>query len=113
MTRISTHVLDSGQGKPVNGMEITLSRIVEGRRVELARERTANNGRIENLCAANDVLQEGAYCLHFATGKYFSNNNTSVFYPFVDVVFNIGGDQANYHIPLVFSAFGYSTYMGA
>ena len=113
MTRISTHVLDSGLGEPVHGMEITLFRIVEGERIELARGRTGNNGRIENLNTADGVLQGGTYCLHFATGKYFTRDRVSVFYPYVEVVFNMDGRKPNYHIPLVFSPFGYSTYMGA
>lgn len=113
MTRISTHVLNSARGEPVCGMEITLSRVVEGQRIELARERTANNGRIENLGAAADALEEGVYCLHFATGEYFAGDGVTVFYPHVDVVFNLDGKHPNCHIPLVFSPFGYSTYMGS
>ena len=114
MIRVSTHVLDSGSGEPVHGMEITLSRIVKGQRIELARERTGSHGRIEDLgAAADDVLQNGSYCLHFATGEYFIKDRISVCYPYVEVVFNIDSKQPNYHIPLVFSPFGYSTYMGS
>lgn len=112
MTRISTHVLDSARGEPVCGMKVTLSRVVEGQRIELARTRTANDGRIENLCATGE-LEAGVYCLQFATGEYYAGNGATVFYPHVDVVFNLDGNRPNCHIPLVFSPFGYSTYMGA
>jgi 5-hydroxyisourate hydrolase len=113
MTRISTHVLDSGSGEPVHGMEITLSRMVEGQRIELARGRTGSHGRIESLWVADEVLKQGAYCLHFATGEYFIKDSAFVCYPYIEVVFNLDGKQPNYHIPLVFSPYGYSTYMGS
>lgn len=113
MTRISTHVLDSGSGKPVHGMEVTLFSVVKGQRIELARGVTGNNGRIENLGADDGVLKDGTYCLHFATGNYYTRDRVSVFYPYVEVAFNVDGKQPNYHVPLVFSPFGYSTYMGA
>jgi len=113
MSRISTHVLDTGLGEPVHGMEITLSRIVKGQRIELAKERTKKDGRIENLGTDTSVLEDGTYCLHFSTEAYFLKDRTSVFYPYVEVVFNIDGKQPNYHIPLVLSPFGYSTYMGS
>jgi 5-hydroxyisourate hydrolase len=113
MTRISTHVLDSGLGEPVCGMVVTLYRIVDGQRIELLERCTGNDGRIECMGAADDALMAGTYCLHFATGEYFNNSGSSVFYPYVEVVFNLDCKQPNYHIPLVFSLFGYSTYLGA
>ena len=113
MSRISTHVLDTRLGKPVHGMEITLSRIVKGQGIELAKGRTNNNGRIDDLGTGNGALEDGTYCLHFSTEAYFLKDRTSVFYPYVEVVFNIDGKQPNYHIPLVLSPFGYSTYMGS
>jgi 5-hydroxyisourate hydrolase len=113
MSKISTHVLDTGIGKPVCGMEITLFSIVNGQRIELAAGRTNNNGRIENLGASNGILESGTYCLHFSTEAYFLQDGSSVFYPYVEVVFKIDREQPSYHIPLVLSSFGYSTYMGS
>jgi len=113
MSRISTHVLDTGLGKPVQGMEITLYKIVNGQRIELASEHTNSNGRIENLDASDSIQESGTYCLHFSTEAYFLQNSISVFYPYVEVVFNINVEQPKYHIPLVLSSFGYSTYMGS
>jgi 5-hydroxyisourate hydrolase len=113
MSQISTHVLDTGLGKPVHGMEITLYKIVDGQRIELASEHTNINGRIENLDVSNSIQESGTYCLHFSTEEYFLQNSISVFYPYVEVVFNINGEQPKYHIPLVLSSFGYSTYRGS
>jgi len=113
MSRISTHVLDTGLGEPAHGMEITLSRVVKGQRIELAKGRTNNNGRIDDLGTGTSTLEAGTYCLHFSTEAYFLKDRTSVFYPYVEVIFNIVGKQPNYHIPLVLSSFGSSTYMGS
>ena len=86
---------------------------MKGQRIELAKRPTNDNGRIEDLGTGHDALEDGTYCLHFSTEAYFLRDRTSVFYPFVEVVFNIDGKQPNYHIPLVLSPFGYSTYMGS
>jgi 5-hydroxyisourate hydrolase len=51
--------------------------------------------------------------MHFDTGAYFSANSLPVFYPWVEVVFTINGDGAHYHIPLLLSPYGYSTYRGS
>jgi len=113
MSKISTHVLDIVLGKPASGMEIILFSLNKGQRIELASGRTNDNGNIENLCTKNSTLENGTYCLHFSTGEYFLKNRISEFYPYVEVAFNIEGNQPNYHIPLVLSPFGYSTYRGS
>jgi 5-hydroxyisourate hydrolase len=113
MSKISTHVLDAALGKPASGMEITLLRLLHGQRSELALERTNVNGRIENLGSDKGTLENGTYCLHFSTEAYFKENRISVFYPYVEIVFTLEHNQPNYHIPLVLSPFGYSTYRGS
>ncbi len=113
MSTISTHVLDTERGKPVAGMEIALFKVSNGQRIQLTKESTNQNGRIENLCSHNSVLENGTYCLNFSTESYFRQDRSSVFYPSVEVVFNINGEQENYHIPLILSSFGYSTYRGS
>ena len=113
MSKISTHVLDTERGNPVSGMEITLFKIVEGERIQLSKECTNQHGRVDDLCSLDRVLESGAYCLHFFTETYFLQGRSSVFYPYVEVVFNIDSGQENYHIPLILSSFGYSTYRGS
>jgi len=113
MSKISTHVLDIVLGKPASGMEITLFSLNKGQRIELASGRTNANGSVENLSANKSTLENGTYCLHFSTGAYFLQNRISVFYPYVEIAFNIERNQPTYHIPLVLSPFGYSTYRGS
>ena len=112
MSTISTHVLDTGVGKPVAGMDVTLFSIVNGQRRKLATQRTNANGRIEKWGGSQEALQKGTYCLHFSTEPYFLNESRDIFYPYVEVTFHIDGQQPNYHIPLVLSLFGYMIYRG-
>lgn len=112
MSTISTHVLDTGTGKPVSELDVTLFSIVNGQRRELATECTNSNGRIEKLSGSQKALKKGTYCLQFSTEAYFLNQGREVFYPYVEVTFQIDGQQPNYHIPLVLSPFGYVTYRG-
>ena len=112
MSTISTHVLDTGVGKPVSGMDVTLFNVMNGQRTEVAHDRTGSNGRIEKLGGKQEALRKGTYCLHFSTEPYFLNQSREVFYPYVEVTFHIDGQQPNYHIPLVLSPFGYVTYRG-
>ncbi len=113
MSTISTHVLDTGVGKPVSGMDVTLFSLMNGQRRELARGRTDSNGRIENLGGSGEALKVGTYCLHFSTEPYYLPESPEIFYPYVDVTFHLDGQQPHYHIPLVLSRFGYMTYRGS
>ena len=113
MSQITTHILDIALGVPAQNVPIALS-VREG---EIWREigsgRTNDEGRIADLCGADETLPAGTYRMHFDTASYFEACEQGVFYPWVDVVFNIGGDGQHYHIPLLLSPFGHSTYRGS
>jgi len=113
MTPITTHVLDTVSGQPARDMEIRLSRLENSEWITVGSARTNNEGRCLDLCPEGGVLAEGSYCMRFSTETYFENNNHPVFYPYIDIVFNIGTGDGHYHIPLLFSPFGYSTYRGS
>jgi len=103
MATLSTHVLDTAQGRPAAGLRVELS--TQGGEV-VADGVTDGDGRVGSL---GGELGEGAYALRFDTGGYLG---ADAFYPEVVVTFAVGGDD-HYHVPLLLSPFGYSTYRGS
>lgn len=101
MAGITTHVLDTAKGKPAAGMKITLSR---GDQTLFAGE-TDRDGRARLA----EQAEPGTYHLLFDTGAY----NPEGFFPQVTIVFTIGEGGQHYHVPLLLSPFGYSTYRGS
>lgn len=101
MAGITTHVLDTANGKPAAGMRITLRRgdeaIFVGETNEDGRARLA------------ETAQPGVYHLLFDTGAY----NPDGFFPQATIVFRIDDPSSHYHVPLLLSPFGYSTYRGS
>lgn len=106
MASLSTHVLDTAGGRPAAGVRVTLE---SGDGSVLADERTDDDGRVGDLAAD---LPPGDHVLRFATGAWFAAQGTSAFYPEVVVSFTVGHDE-HYHVPLLLSPFGYSTYRGS
>ncbi|MHB8611920.1 MAG: hydroxyisourate hydrolase [Candidatus Dormibacteraceae bacterium] len=108
---ISTHVLDTTQGRPAAGMAVTLRRrAADGDWSVVGRAVTDAEGRVKDLSGA--PLLSGDYRLEFATGEYFKGSGAIVFYPEVLVtVVALDGD-AHLHVPLLLNPFGYSTYKG-
>ena len=113
MSQITTHILDTSRGKPAAGVPIILFQQQGKQWQQLATGKTDQDGRIADLLANEVVLAAGIYRLHFDTSYYFSTNNEIGFYPFVDIVFEINGAGDHYHIPLLLTAYGYSTYRGS
>lgn len=106
---ISTHVLDIASGKPAANLWITLYRYTADAREELARARTDADGRIASPFGGE--LAAGDYELLFNAGEYFATTNTRSFYTTIPVRFTLSVDT-HYHIPLLLSPHGYSTYRG-
>jgi 5-hydroxyisourate hydrolase len=113
MSQITTHVLDTTRGLPAPNLPITLFAQTKDGWQELAKGITNTDGRIAGLLPNDIVLSAGVYRMHFATKTYFEINNEQGFYPFVDIVFELDGSDTHYHIPLLLTAFGYSTYRGS
>ena len=109
MSLITTHVLDTALGKPGAGIPVVLYDPQDPER-EIGSGVTDEDGRIPEL--GPDALEPGTYALDFATGAYFDGTGRPVFYPSVTVTFRVGED-AHYHVPLLLSPFGYSTYRGS
>ena len=113
MSQITTHVLDTAKGIPAEGILISLQRPIGDNQWEDITSGTTNNdGRIPNFLAADQVISPGIYRMLFDTKAYFEQNDTQGFYPEVPVIFEIN-DTQHYHIPLLLSPFGYSTYRGS
>jgi 5-hydroxyisourate hydrolase len=113
MSQISTHILDTARGCPAEGVRVTLSMADGDGWTEIAQGVTNGDGRVGDLLAADRVLDAGTYRMHFEVQGYFRNRGHKHFYPFVEVAFNIDGDGQHYHIPLLLSPYGYSTYRGS
>jgi len=106
---ISTHVLDTMRGTPAAGLAVALHRHEpDGDWKEVASTVTDSEGRVRNL--SEDDLEAAEYRLEFDTRPYFERSGLSVFYPSVAVVFSYEGGHL--HVPLLLSAFGYTTYKG-
>lgn len=113
MSQITTHILDTTRGLPAQNVPITLYAQQDDSWQKLAAGVTNVDGRISALLADDLVLAAGIYRMHFATKAYFEANNEQGFYPYVDIVFELDGSNSHYHIPLLLTAFGYSTYRGS
>ncbi|WP_339670917.1 hydroxyisourate hydrolase [Dasania marina] len=114
MSQITTHILDISRGSPARNVAITLSQLnSDGGWTVVGQGQTNNDGRIPKLCTEGVVLTAGTYQMHFDTASYFTAIGDPIFYPWADVIFNIGGDGQHYHIPLLLSPYGHSTYRGS
>jgi 5-hydroxyisourate hydrolase len=114
MSAITTHVLDISKGRPASGVPIVLeARSAEGEWTAMGRGVTDRDGRLRELLPAGAPLAKATYRLTFDTGVYFAAQNVESFYPEVTVVFNVLDESAHYHVPLLLSPYGYSTYRGS
>jgi 5-hydroxyisourate hydrolase len=105
MNGISTHVLDTSSGKPAAGIRVRLYRDAD----EIGSAITNSDGRCPALLAEHGRLTPGTYRLVFETGTYF----TESFYPEVSISFIVRDTSAHYHVPLLISPFGFTTYRGS
>jgi 5-hydroxyisourate hydrolase len=109
---ITSHILDTTKGKPAADVTIILFLGGNDEWKEIARGKTNNDGRIQDLIKKEATLQQGIYKMRFETKDYFDKTLTQTFYPYVEIIFEIESDQ-HYHIPLLLNPFGYSTYRGS
>ncbi len=112
MSPITTHVLDTSRGRPAEGVAVLLERLAGNVWKELARGVTNADGRASSLPMPGS-LEKGVYKLTFETGAYYRGLKTACFYPSVSVLFEIQDPAQHYHVPLLLSPFGYSTYRGS
>ena len=117
---ITTHVLDTVSGQPASGVctqlsfcsSLSQSDTVSELFSELAKGVTDDDGRIFNFLSYDTPLTLGVYRLRFELESYFKSVNRPCFYPYADIVFHVH-EEAHFHIPLLLSTYGYSTYRGS
>jgi len=117
MAHLSTHVLDTARGIPAKGLRIELHRIENSTRRRVATGVTNADGRIAAPLISGDLLEIGVYELVFHAGDYLRTAGLQVSEPaFLDQIvvrFGVAEPDRNYHVPLLLSPFGYSTYRGS
>jgi 5-hydroxyisourate hydrolase len=111
MNGISTHVLDTAKGGPAQGIRVIAERQSgAGNFVAVGEGVTDSSGRIPQLLGSSGALQPGSYRLTFYVGDYFKDQDH--FYPEVTVSFLVRDPSTHYHVPLLLSPYGYTTYRG-
>lgn len=132
MSTLSTHALDTAIGKPAEGLPLMLEyqpdapawkqycqdRLASKPALKpewqfVAKGVTNADGRCPDLLSQDILITPGLYRMDFDTASYFQKNSTEGFYPLVQIIFEIKADNEHYHIPLLLSPYGYSTYRGS
>jgi 5-hydroxyisourate hydrolase len=111
MSAITTHVLDTGQGRPAAGVLVRLEWVAAGAESVLAAGTTDDDGRVASL--GPDHVCRGTYRLVFNTAGYFSRTGQPCFFPEVSISFVVADPEQHHHVPLLLSPFAYSTYRGS
>jgi 5-hydroxyisourate hydrolase/2-oxo-4-hydroxy-4-carboxy-5-ureidoimidazoline decarboxylase len=112
MSQVTTHVLDTSAGKPGKNITVQLMQSTGNEWKSIAQGITNNDGRLQDLLPEGRNLSAGNYKIVFETGNYYATQNIKTFYPAVEILFTIF-DDSHYHVPLLLSPFGYSTYRGS
>ena len=110
---ITTHVLDTSRGQPANGVPVLLEIRADDEWLEIARAETDVDGRARQLLPPESPLTAGTWRLTFDVGSYFAALAIESFYPEASIVFIIRDPGQHYHVPLLLSPYGYSTYRGS
>ncbi|SRR6266849_5508939 len=110
---ISTHVLDTSIGRPAASVTVQLQRQNGGTWTDVSRAVTDTDGRVSELLPPAGPAGAGGYRLIFGVGQYFRGRGVESFYSSVSIDFVVRDPAAHYHVPLLLSPYGYSTYRGS
>lgn len=116
---LTTHVLDTARGIPAEGIEITLYRVSGNSHKKIATTITNADGRTDSPILPKEDFSEGTYELIFNVGPYLKNAqlvseaDAPLFLDRVPIRFGMNDPEAHYHVPLLLSPYGYSTYRGS
>lgn len=114
MGNITTHVLDISAGRPAERVPVVLERQNRESVWEIVGQgQTDADGRSAKLLEPDTELRAGIYRITFNTETYFSRHQTEGFYPEVVIAFTVRNAAEHYHVPLLLSPYGYSTYRGS
>lgn len=109
---LSVHVLNTQDGLPSPEVKVTLEQMENGLWVQLNAAVTDKQGRIKALYPEGKKLEHGIYRVTFKTGEWFKERGIKTFFPEIPIIFIVDGALEHYHIPLLLSPYGYSTYRG-
>ncbi len=109
---ITTHVLDTASGRPGNAIAIELEHQVAGSWILVGGGVTDDDGRLRTLTPQGPVAP-GTYRIRFETGAYYTARGTVGFFPVVEITFAVHDGAQHYHVPLLLSPYGFSTYRGS
>ena len=109
---LSTHILDTALGRPASDVSLTLSEFDGEQWLEVGMGTTDADGRCRSLLGER-ALEARTYKIRFATADYFATQNLTSLYPHVEIVFTVTDPAQHYHIPLLLTANGYTTYRGS
>ena len=113
MSPITTHILDTARGCPAADVPVGLERQnQDGSWCHIGEGQTDEDGRNKALMAAG-TLERGIYRITFDTATYYGRLRESSFYPEVRICFSVDAPDEHYHVPLLLSPYGYSTYRGS
>ena len=114
MSPITTHILDVASGKPAAGIPVVLEHKTHSSGWQALAEGVTNtDGRINTLLPPGEAFMEGHYRLIFDTSAYFLTVGVECFFPSVTISFVVKDIEQHYHVPLLLSPFGYTTYRGS
>lgn len=112
---LSTHILDTALGRPAANIPLVLSQLRDepgSAWHEIGRGHTDLDGRCRTLLGAHP-LQAATYSIRFEIAEHFAAQRLTSLYPYVEIVFTVADPSQHYHIPLLISANGYTTYRGS
>ncbi|XP_029177818.1 5-hydroxyisourate hydrolase-like [Nylanderia fulva] len=111
---ITTHVLDTSRGLPADNLAVSLYKFENDKWILLKESMTGSNGRSADLLQdERETPTPGRFKIEFRVNDYFRRNATNSMYPLIDVVFDVENSREHYHIPLLLSPFGFTTYRGS
>ena len=114
MSAITTHILDTTSGRPGSGIPVVLERKSQSAGWQKIAEGITNtDGRLNDLLSDEEAFEAGHYRLSFETGSYFLSQNVECFFPNITISFVVRDPAQHFHVPLLLSPFGYSTYRGS
>jgi 5-hydroxyisourate hydrolase len=116
--KLTTHVLDISIGKPAGGVLVELVTVCQNKGLEILRSSYTNeDGRLNLPLLEGEDMKQGIYELHFHVGDYYRmlgvSNESPSFLDCVPVRFGVSNPASHYHVPLLISPGGYSTYRGS
>ena len=110
---ISTHILDTALGKPAGNVPVSLAHWQAADWVLLNNTVTDADGRAKYLLPAENTQTAGLYRARFDTAAYYEAQGLEGLYPYIDIVFEVKNAGQHYHVPLLLTANGYTTYRGS